>query len=102
VIIFKWIVHLPNNFPVGEDEVVSIKEVADAIVKAVGFEGERVVCIVCLIPDHPRSHLFQFDASRSDGQLRKPASNAKLLRLMGGFEFTPFDEGSSLLPLDDK
>lgn len=28
---------------VGEDEEVSIKEVADAIVKAVGFEGEYTV-----------------------------------------------------------
>lgn len=28
---------------VGEDEEVSIKEVADAIVKAVGFEGEYSV-----------------------------------------------------------
>lgn len=28
---------------VGEDEEVSIKQVADAIVKAVGFEGEYMV-----------------------------------------------------------
>jgi GDP-L-fucose synthase len=28
---------------VGEDEEVSIKEVADAIVKAVGFKGEYIV-----------------------------------------------------------
>ena len=32
---------------VGEDEEVSIKEVADAIVKAVGFEGEYTV--TCLL-----------------------------------------------------
>ena len=29
---------------VGEDEEVSIKEVTDAIVKAVGFQGEYTVC----------------------------------------------------------
>ena len=34
---------------VGEDEEVSIKEVADAIVKAVGFEGEyTVTCLIIL------------------------------------------------------
>jgi hypothetical protein len=29
---------------VGEDEEVSIKQVADAIVKAVGFQGNYAVC----------------------------------------------------------
>ncbi|KAF5392714.1 hypothetical protein D9757_000830 [Collybiopsis confluens] len=63
-------------FPaVGEDEEVTIKEVADAIVKAVGFEGS-----------------YSFDTSRADGQYRKPASNKKLLSLIGDFKFTPFDE----------
>lgn len=37
--------------------------------------------------------LFQFDTTRSDGQFRKPASNAKLRKLIGEFEFTPFDKG---------
>ncbi|CAE6450828.1 unnamed protein product [Rhizoctonia solani] len=65
----------PLILSVGEDEEVSIKSVADAIVKAVGFEGE-----------------YKFDTSRADGQFRKPASNRKLLELTGGFEFTPFDK----------
>jgi GDP-L-fucose synthase len=64
----------PVILSVGEDEEVSIKEVADAVVKAVGFKGD-----------------YSFDTSRADGQFRKPASNAKLLNLMGGFQFTPFD-----------
>jgi hypothetical protein len=35
---------------------------------------------------------LQFDPSRADGQFRKPASNHKLLSLLGDkFEFTPFD-----------
>ncbi|KAF4608141.1 GDP-L-fucose synthase [Pleurotus pulmonarius] len=65
----------PVILSVGEDEEVSIKDVADAIVKAVDFKGE-----------------YAFDTTRADGQFRKPASNKKLLELMGGFEFTPFDQ----------
>jgi len=64
----------PLILSVGEDEEVSIKSVADAIVKAVGFEGN-----------------YSFDTSRADGQFRKPASNKKLLNLIGDFQFTPFD-----------
>jgi len=58
-----------------EDDEVSIKQVADAIVKAVGFEGD-----------------YKFDTTKADGQFRKPATNAKLMKLMGGFKFTPFEE----------
>jgi len=50
---------------VGEDEEVSIKEVADTIAKAVGFKG--------------------------DYTFRKPASNKKLLSLTGDFKTTPFE-----------
>ncbi|THV02165.1 NAD(P)-binding protein [Dendrothele bispora CBS 962.96] len=63
----------PVILSVGEDEEVSIKEVADAIVEAMDFKGN-----------------YTFDTSRADGQFRKPASNKKLLSLIGGFEFTPF------------
>ena len=34
---------MPISRKVGEDEEVSIKDVADAIVKAIGFEGEYTV-----------------------------------------------------------
>ena len=34
-----------NSLSVGEDEEVSIKEVTDSIVKAVGFEGDYTVCV---------------------------------------------------------
>ncbi|KAG6887964.1 hypothetical protein C0995_011357 [Termitomyces sp. Mi166 len=70
----------PVILSVGEDEEVSIKQVADAIVKAVGFEGQ-----------------YTFDTTRADGQFRKPASNKKLLSLIGGFEFTPFEQGTSCI-----
>ncbi|KAI9508259.1 hypothetical protein F5148DRAFT_980108 [Russula earlei] len=66
----------PVILSVGEDEEVSIKQAVDAIVTAVGFDGE-----------------YKFDPSREDGQFRKPASNQKLLALLGGkFEFTPFKD----------
>ncbi|KAJ7507171.1 hypothetical protein B0H11DRAFT_1970567 [Mycena galericulata] len=65
----------PIILSVGEDEEVSIKEVTDAIVKAVGFEGH-----------------YSFDTTLADGQFRKPASNKKLLNLVGGFQFTPFEQ----------
>ncbi|PFH51138.1 hypothetical protein AMATHDRAFT_75116 [Amanita thiersii Skay4041] len=65
----------PVILSVGEEEEVSIKTVADAIVKAIGFEGN-----------------YTFDTSKADGQFRKPASNKKLLTLMGGFQFTPFEQ----------
>ncbi|KAG8934728.1 hypothetical protein FRC01_000774 [Tulasnella sp. 417] len=66
----------PLILSVGEDEEVSIEEVAKAITKAFGIEGQ-----------------YKFDTSRADGQFRKPATNAKLLSLIGSdFKFTPFDE----------
>jgi len=64
----------PVILSVGEDEEISIKQVTDAIVKAIGFEGD-----------------YSFDTTRADGQFRKPASNAKLLGLIGKFQFTPFE-----------
>jgi len=60
--------------PAADDEV-SIKEVADAIVKAVGFEGD-----------------YTFDTSKADGQHRKPASNDKLLSLIGEYKFENFED----------
>lgn len=64
---------------VGEDQEVTIKQLTDAIVKAMKFKGE-----------------YSFDPSKADGQYRKPASNKKLLDAIGGFEFTPFETGECL------
>ena len=64
----------PLILSVGEDEEVSIKDAADALVAAMGLTGE-----------------YRFDSTKADGQFRKPASNKKLLNLIGGFEFTPFN-----------
>lgn len=70
---------------VGEDEEVSIKQLTDAIVKAMNFTGE-----------------YKFDPSRADGQFRKPASNKKLLSLIGDFQFTPFEQGKTTSSLSLK
>ena len=69
----------PLILSVGEDEEVSLKEVADAVVKAVGFQGD-----------------YRFDTTKADGQFRKPASNKKLMSLVKdtGFQFTPFEQGT--------
>ncbi|GBE83645.1 predicted protein [Sparassis crispa] len=51
--------------------------VVDVIVKAMEFKDE-----------------YTFNTSHTDGQFCKPASNKKLLSLIGEFKFTPFKEGS--------
>ncbi|KAM0753408.1 GDP-L-fucose synthase [Meredithblackwellia eburnea MCA 4105] len=65
----------PIILSVGEKEEVSIKQVADAIVKAVGFTGD-----------------YSFDTTKADGQYKKTASNEKLMKLLPDFKFTPFEE----------
>ncbi|KAI5476648.1 hypothetical protein MNV49_007426 [Pseudohyphozyma bogoriensis] len=65
----------PIILSVGEKEEVSIKQVADAIVKSVGFTGE-----------------YSFDTTKADGQFKKTASNEKLVKLLPEFKFTPFEE----------
>ncbi|NWZ36541.1 FCL synthase, partial [Brachypodius atriceps] len=58
---------------VGEEDEVSIWEAAEAIAEAMEFGGELV-----------------FDTTKSDGQFKKTASNAKLRRYLPEFQFTPF------------
>ncbi|RUS13786.1 hypothetical protein BC937DRAFT_94781 [Endogone sp. FLAS-F59071] len=65
----------PIILSVGENDEVSIKAVADAIVDTLGFQGE-----------------YLFDTTKADGQFKKTASNKKLLGLLPGFEFTPFNK----------
>jgi len=65
----------PIILSVGEEDEVSIKDAALAVVKGMGYTGKVV-----------------FDTSKSDGQHKKTASNAKLKRLNPDFKFTPFPE----------
>ncbi|OCF40105.1 hypothetical protein I317_06118 [Kwoniella heveanensis CBS 569] len=83
--LFMWVLREydeidPVILSVGEEDEVSIREVADAIVQAMEFTGP-----------------VKYDTSKADGQYRKPASNAKLVRLMNKtgyatFRFTPFEQ----------
>lgn len=65
----------PVILSVGEEQEVSIKTLTDSIVRVLDFKGEYV-----------------FDTSQAEGQFRKPASNRKLMSLIGDFEFTPFEK----------
>ncbi|XP_053834285.1 GDP-L-fucose synthase isoform X4 [Vidua macroura] len=76
--LFLWVLREydevePIILSVGEEDEVSIQEAAEAIAEAMEFRGELV-----------------FDATKSDGQFKKTASNAKLRRYLPGFQFTPF------------
>ncbi|XP_077391037.1 GDP-L-fucose synthase-like [Festucalex cinctus] len=65
----------PIILSVGEEDEVSIKEAADAVVQALHFKGQVL-----------------FDKSKSDGQFKKTASNAKLRGYLPDFRFTPFEQ----------
>lgn len=66
----------PLILSVDEEAEVSIKTVAEELVKAYDFKGEIV-----------------FDTTKADGQYKKTASNAKLRKLLPDFKFTPFNVG---------
>jgi len=65
----------PIILSVDEEDEISIKGAAEAIVEAMDFQNG-----------------VEFDTTRSDGQFKKTASNAKLRKLWPAFEFTPFKE----------
>ncbi|XP_068581089.1 GDP-L-fucose synthase-like [Cebidichthys violaceus] len=78
--LFLWVLRdYPEVDPiilsVGEEDEVSIKEAAEAVVQALDFKGGLV-----------------FDTSKADGQFKKTASNAKLHRYQPDFTFTPFNQ----------
>jgi len=66
----------PIIVSVGEEDEVSIADVARYVAKGMGFEGNVV-----------------FDTTKSDGQFKKTANNAKLMTLYSEFKFTPIEEG---------
>jgi GDP-L-fucose synthase len=68
--------HDPIILSVGEEDEVSIGDVAHMVAKAMNFQGKVV-----------------FDTSKSDGQYKKTASNKKLMSLYPEFQFTPIEQG---------
>jgi len=66
----------PIILSVGEEDEVSIGDVAHMVAAAMNFEGKVV-----------------FDTTKSDGQYKKTASNKKLKALYPDFAFTPMEEG---------
>uniref|UniRef100_A0A8V0Y0T3 GDP-L-fucose synthase n=1 Tax=Gallus gallus TaxID=9031 RepID=A0A8V0Y0T3_CHICK len=79
--LFVWVLREyeevePIILSVGEEDEVSIREAAEAIVEAMDFRGELV-----------------FDTTKADGQFKKTASNAKLRHYLPNFQFTPFRQG---------
>lgn len=77
-----WTLREYNNDPtpitlsVDEDDEVSIKDVAMAVVKACDFQGEVI-----------------FDTTKADGQFKKTASNEKLRKYRPDYEFTSIQDG---------
>lgn len=66
----------PIILSVDEKDEVSIKESAEMVVEAFDFKGEVI-----------------YDTSKSDGQFKKTASNAKLRKYLPDFKFTPIRQG---------
>ncbi|XP_030752963.1 GDP-L-fucose synthase [Sitophilus oryzae] len=65
----------PIILSVDEEAEVSIKDLAEELVKAFNFQGNIV-----------------FDTSKADGQYKKTASNRKLRKYLPDFQFTPFPQ----------
>lgn len=77
--LFLWVLRNYNEvdpiiLSVDEKAEVTIKEMADELVKAFDFKGEIVL-----------------DTTKADGQHKKTASNAKLRGYLPDFQFTPFN-----------
>ncbi|XP_014781296.1 GDP-L-fucose synthase [Octopus bimaculoides] len=66
----------PIILSVGEEDEVSIKDVADMVIKSMNFTGEVI-----------------YDTSMSDGQFKKTASTTKLRKYLPNFKFTPIEQG---------
>ncbi|GAB6028640.1 GDP-L-fucose synthase [Chamberlinius hualienensis] len=75
-----WVVREYNEvepiiLSVDEKDEISIKEAAELVVEAFDFKGDII-----------------YDTTRSDGQYKKTASNAKLRKYLPNFQFTPIKQ----------
>ena len=71
---------LYENFNIADSECLSIKELAEAALRALDINLE-----------------LKFDISKPDGQYRKDVCNKKLLNHFPDFEFTSFEDGIRLV-----
>ena len=67
----------PLNLGVDEEDEISIRSAAETVAVAMGMDPEKDIVL---------------DTSKTNGQFKKTASNAKLRQLLPDFEFTPFEE----------
>eukprot|EP01138_Halocafeteria_seosinensis_P010311 gb/GECG01010529.1/.p1 GENE.gb/GECG01010529.1/~~gb/GECG01010529.1/.p1 ORF type:complete len:325 (+),score=43.94 gb/GECG01010529.1/:1-975(+) len=67
----------PIILSVGEEEEVSIKDVALNVAQATGLKDSQI----------------KFDTNKSDGQYKKTASNKKLREFLPSYKFTSIEEG---------
>ncbi len=89
-------------FAVGEEDEVSIGDVVSMVTEAMEFKGEIIVSIIYYTlcnrllfhpPPLPLASPKQYDTSKSDGQFKKTASNAKLRRYRPDYQFTSMKQG---------
>ncbi|XP_067674112.1 GDP-L-fucose synthase-like [Haliotis asinina] len=78
--LFVWVLREyqeidPIILSVGEEDEISIKRAAELVVEAMEFKGE-----------------VKYDTTKSDGQFKKTASNAKLRKYLPDFKFTPIEK----------
>lgn len=78
--LFIWVLREYNEvdpiiLSVGEEDEVSIKDVAEMVVKAMNYTAG-----------------LTFDTTKADGQFKKTASNAKLRKFLPEFKFTPIEQ----------
>jgi GDP-L-fucose synthase len=99
----------PIILSVGEEDEVSIADLARGVAAAMEFKGKVVVSSgfgnprvtsgceglheVVALSSHVVSVVWQFDTSKADGQFKKTASNAKLRSLRPDYRFTPIQKG---------
>jgi len=75
----EWVLHNYNeNEPIilTTSEEISIMDVVGVIVELMNFKGDVI-----------------FDASKPDGQFRKPSDNSKIKHYLPNFKFTPLYDG---------
>ena len=66
----------PIILSVGEEDEVSIGDIAGMIADEFDYR-----------------EMMEFDLNFSDGQFKKTADNSRLMGLIGGYQFTPIQEG---------